>query len=390
MSFLDRIKKLFEESHEPRAEKISRITLSELPARVELLANNRQAWNQKLKKQIKERIFQLEKETGIAIESLMNFDLSKRKEYEKIKHTVQENLNLYTSQLGKLGRDLAKIEEHESSNYLKRIFSLVNEFLKVSHLPYEKATFLVGKEMAAAKNEVMRFAQDISAIAEENKMLFEEAKLTDNVFSLSSELKQSEALSKGVQDEIAGLSLKIKELDEKHNDIKSEIARIKESEEYKKDIEKKENHQKEQAGIIKEMEKIRKEIDFKALARVFHHDSRKAGIIKDYSNDFKSALKADENLRIIEMAESSQNIDVSSLRQLKNELIQLDSHIALETEAKIASLSDKLKRIESEKAGAESDILEESKKQNRLAKKKEKTLSELKQLLRRVGVEVGE
>src|SRR3989304_4493949 len=95
MSFLDKIKKLFEESPEPEIEKISYISLSELPAKVESLASNRQARNQKLKKQIKERISQFEKEAESAVKSLMNVDLSKRKEYERIKLAVQENLNLY-------------------------------------------------------------------------------------------------------------------------------------------------------------------------------------------------------------------------------------------------------------------------------------------------------
>src|SRR3972149_2596313 len=101
MSILDKIKKLFEENPEPKIEKISNITLGELPAKVEILVSKRLAWNQKLKKQIKERISQFEKESESATKLLMNVDLSKRKEYERIKLIVQENLNLYASNLGR-------------------------------------------------------------------------------------------------------------------------------------------------------------------------------------------------------------------------------------------------------------------------------------------------
>ena len=390
MSFLDKIKNLFEDRPEPEPEKISHINLSELPAKVESLMNNRQEWNQKLKKQLKERISKFEKESGSAIKSLANIDLSKRKEYERIKLIVQDNLNLYAARIGNLGKDLAEIEEPYSFDYIKRIFSAINEFARLSNLSYEKATYLVGEEMAAIKKEVKRFAQDIGAIAEENKLLFEEAKTADNVFKLFNELRQSEALSDDIRNEIARLNLKIKEQDDKYKGIKAEIVRIKESEEHKKDSRKRENYQKEQFHLSKEMEKIRKGIDFKALARAFHYDHKKASIIKSYADDFKSALKADEKLWIIEMVESSQNVDVSFLRQIKDSLIKSDSPIVLETEVKISSLSDELKGLELEKAAAESAILEQNKKQNRIARKKEKALSELKQLLTSLRIAIND
>src|SRR3990172_2327936 len=97
MSFLDKIKNLFEDRTEPEAEKISHISISELPAKVESLMNNKQELNQKLKKQIKERISKFETESGNAIKSLANIDLSKRKEYERIKLIVRDNLNLYAA-----------------------------------------------------------------------------------------------------------------------------------------------------------------------------------------------------------------------------------------------------------------------------------------------------
>ena len=388
MSFLDKLKKFLEEAPEPKAEKISNIGLSELPSKIESLVKSSKAENHELKSRIKERISQFEKEADSAIKLLMNVDLSKRKEYEKIKLTVQENLNLYVTHLDRLARELKKLEETDIVSYLSRIFSVLNEFQRASHIPYEKATYLIGKEMAAAKNAVNQFARDISALGEKSKPFFEETKMIGNISASFDELKQSERLEENVKREIAKLHMKIAELDKEHNSIEAEMLSIKESEAYKKDIQEKENHQKKQASLGNELEKIKRGIDFKTLAKIFHHDKKKANIIKDYSTDFKSALKADENLRIIEMAESSQNHNLSSLKELRHSLLMLDLPLALETEARLSSLAEKIKKIESGKALLESTIREENKKQERLAKKKEKTLSELKQLLAHLHISV--
>lgn len=387
MSIFDKIKKFFEGDNEPEAEKVS-INISELPAKIKSLGSNRQALDQRLKEQIKERISLFEKESENLIKSLTGVDISKRKEYDKIKFVVQENLNLYSAQFSKLIKDIAKIEEPDSFDCLNKIFKVINEFFKLSNPSYQKATYLVGKEMAAIKGEIKRFAEDINTIAKENKL--EEAKMIDKISKLFNEFNMLNSLiNRGIPNEIEKLNLKIKEYDYKKKGNESEIEYMKESEDYTKDRKKIEDYQKNQNLLDEEIEDIRKKIDFKALAGMFHPDKKKADIIKNYSNDFKSSLKADENMKIVEMVKSSQNIDISSLKQLRDQLVYSDSPIVLETEVKISFLLSKLKMIESEKAAAESAIVEENKKQDRLTKKKEKILSELKELLATLNVIVN-
>ncbi len=388
MSFLNKIKELFANPPEPKAEKsasAASIGLSELPKKVEFIVKEAETRNQKLKLEIGGRISSFSKEMEASVELIKNFDLSKRREYEKIKITVQDNINLYLEQIRKLLSDLKKIDEKEIANYFNRIFSSLNEFSRASHIPYEKATYLVGREMASARSLVRQFGQDIGALAEKNKFLFEETKQARKLSNLNNELEESKKLEKNIQSEIFNLNKRMESIGNEVKNLGNEIVDVKNSADYRKEVEEKQAHLRKQKDLERDLQAIKQKIDFKALANVFHHDKKKAQLIKDYSNNFKEALRADETLKIIEMADASQNIDLFQLKGLKSHL-QPDSLPVLKTERKILDIEDRLKSLEIERATAKGSIDEENKKLGRVAKKQDEIVSELKGVLAQMNL----
>ena len=187
MSFIDKIKRFFEspqpgagaEADNGNAGNVIHIRVDEpdeLPLKVGALVKANGAKNQALREQIEQKIAVFESDAGKSIEILRNVNLSKRNEYEKIKTTVLDNLHQYIDYMRKLLGELIKLNngaEQELADYFGKIFSSLNEFTKASYVPYEKATYLIGKEMAAARSLVRQFGQDISALAEQNKALYE-------------------------------------------------------------------------------------------------------------------------------------------------------------------------------------------------------------------------
>ena len=384
MSFIDKIKKLFEEDSEPKAEKLDIIPLNELSAKIKSIARDIEAKNQKLKLEIERRISLLDKEMSSSVESLKNVDLSKRKEYEKIKLAVQDNLNLYISHIRKLPNDLRKITERELADYFNKIFSILNEFSRISHMPYEKATYLIGREMDSARSSIRQFGQGISALAEQNKSLFEETKQARKLSSLNNELEESKKLDDDIRREISRLDKKIELLGNEAKAISHEIIDIRNSMDYRKEAEEKQGYLKKQEDLGRELQAVKQKMNFRALAKVFHHDKKKAQLIKDYSSNFKEALRADESLKIIDMAKDAQNLDVSSLGELRA-LLHLCPPF-LKTERRISELEDKMKGLERESAAAKASIHEENKKLERIAKKQEKIIFELKDILARMNI----
>jgi DNA repair exonuclease SbcCD ATPase subunit len=389
MSFLDKLKKLFEETPEPEGRKIAAaiapVHLNELSARVESFVKDTEAKNQALKQQLEKRISLLEGEANNSIEVLRNVDLSERKEYEKIKLTVHDNLNLYIDYMRKLLSGLKKINERTLADHFNKIFSCLNEFNRASYLPYEKATYLIGREMASARLLVRQFANDISALAEQNKPLFEETRQVEKLSNLNNELEESKKLEEDIGCNISHLNKKIESLGNEAKTLGNEVQDIKNSIDYRKETEEKQKYLKKQGDLDRELQAIKQKTDFKALARVFHHDKKKAQLIKEYSGNFKAALREDETLKIIGMVNDSQNLDLSSLKELQS-LLQPDSLPVLKTEKKISELEGKMTGLETEKAAAKARIHEENKKSERIAKKKKKLISEMKNLFAQMNI----
>ncbi len=380
MSFLNKIKELFANAPEQKAEKPSSaasISLDELPAKVESLVKEAETRNKKLKLEIGEQISSFSREMKNSVEIVKNVDLSKRKEYERVKIIVQDNLNLYIEQIKKLLSDLEKIDEKEPAGCFSRIFASLNEFSRVSHMPYEKATYLVGKEMASVRSLARHFGQNISALAEQNKAFFEETKQIKKLSDLCNELKESKRLEDSMKGDILEFNKKIEAIENEIKKLSDEILNIKNSADYLKEAEEKQEYLKKQEDLEKELQAIKQKIDFKALAKVFHNDKKKAQLIRDYSRNFKDALMTDETLKIVEMANDSQNLNLPQLKELKAS-IQSDSLYVSKTENKILEIEDKIKSLEIEKAGAKAGIEEKNKKLARIAKKKSEIVSELK------------
>ncbi|MCU0642295.1 MAG: hypothetical protein MUF61_01795 [archaeon] len=381
MSFLDKIKKFLQEEEKPKEEKIEVIPQKELQDKVNSLVKSVKERNSEIKKQVKERSLQFSRDAENAIKTLEKIDLSRRKEYEKMKVVVLQNRDTYISCLNKFIKDIRKIEESDTVTHFNKIMIALNEFGKASHMPYEKATILIGKEMAASRDTVKQFAKDVSDIGQNNRALFEETKFVERLSSSFEELKQSEALEEDIQKTLAKLNLKIKDREIDKEALEKEKIAIKESKSCQEDMQKKENQRAEHSKIRGELERLRQRIDFKALSRTYHHDPKKAELIKSYSRNFVDTLQNDENLSIIPLVHESQSADIFELKELKSRLTQTESQMITETESRLSDLDSRLRSIDMEKSAISSSISEETKKLEKLKAKKEKILLDIKDSL---------
>jgi len=386
MSIIKKIKEFFRDAPaEQETKETSIIKLEELPNRIELLSKENALKNLKLKTKIEERSSQFSRYTKELIKILKEIDLAKRKEVESIKSRVLQNLEIYLVCLNNLVKELDNLKEQNPTTYFNKIILMLNHFYKSSYKPYERATYLIGKELASTKDSIKKFTQDIHNLSEENKDLFEENKKIENISNLFKELKKSEKLEKEFQTEINNFDLKISNINEECFRIEKTIKALEENKDYKNDLERKKDYLNKQAEIDKELEKAKREIDYKLLANIFHNDNKKLKIIKDYSENFKSMLMAEEEPRIIEFAKEAQNIDISYIKELRQKFVNLPAPI-LKTESEILSLNNRLNDLRYEKTNTNSEINEENKRLDKLSKKKEEIISSLRKILIDLGI----
>src|SRR3989344_8912573 len=129
MNLLNKLKLIFTGEQEKKEDIIGDIVkIEELPSKLESKINELTALKEQIKDAISKRVSDFEVEANEKIKSLEDIDISKRKEYDKIKIIVKENLNLYISHLKRTIDNLRDAEKEEIERYINRLFHALNEF----------------------------------------------------------------------------------------------------------------------------------------------------------------------------------------------------------------------------------------------------------------------
>ncbi len=367
MGFWDFLKKKLEEEIEENKEK-RKINFGDIEAELEKEIKIRDNKKQEAKNLIKKAVSSFNSELGEQLPPLKNISLEKKKEPDKIKLVVKDNLNLYISQLQSLMQNLEALEEDEK--YVDNVRKIMHNFQKSSSNSFEKATILIGKELERVLNSIRNFSENFNTIVNENKILFgdEKDKILKEVIK---KYKQEQEMKKQIEKSIenkkdeAGKLEKIKENEE------NKLNELRKSSDYQEDIKKKGKIKQEKEKLSREIFKLKEEIDLKLLARHFHTDKKKSQIIKHYSENFESALKEDA-LPIAQLIhELKPEFNTEKIEKIKEKLTQEAEETEIEKREK-----EKIKEIERIKQNI-SEILREIETEN---KRKEKIQEKIKQL----------
>ena len=344
MDLLNKIKLIFSNEQEKEKEIIKEIIkLEELPSKLKDKINELTAIKEQIKDTISKRVSDFEVEANEKIKSLEDIDISKRKEYDKIKIIVKENLNLYISHLKRTIDNMRDAEKGEVEEYINKIFSVLNEFNRISSMPFEKATILIGDELSSTRTIVRLFIQDINEIVENNNFIFEKDRLCNALSNLFSESKQLSLLHAEIERKISEIKDILKNFRIEHELLKYKLSEIKERNDFKIDNQEKLNYRKRLDSLEKDIQFIKRELDLKSLLKKFHHDKIIDRLVRNYTNDFKNALEDDKELKIIDVIDRNDKNLISQLKEIRDTLISLHPLSPTKTDKEIALLEEKMK-----------------------------------------------
>ena len=383
MSFLTKIKSLFKD--EEKAEKPAKVEIpfEQIASKLEDKIKELNEKEISIKSEVNSNLSEFNKNLIEKIAVLEVINLADKKEHEKLKLIVQENLNLYISQTKRMLLALESTEDKKIKDYLQNLAMALNKFNHESSQSYEKATILIGKEIGETRRIIWGFSKDIQQALNGNAKSLEEADSSERLSWLFEELKQNAWQSEEIESKITGLNFEIKKENERISEAEKGILKIKESDEYKADQEEKEKIKEIEQNIDKKLLEIKQKIELKALARIFYKDKKRAQLIKDYSANFKQALKNDEKYELIDMANEAGHDkagDLSVLKDISKELIRLKEKELAKTDRQIASLEENLKKINYEISNLKSDLSDELKRKEKLALKADNLKEEIKEL----------
>jgi len=387
MGFLDKIKKALEEAQEVQASRSEtstgnqldiNITIEQISDKLNAKIKENLEKSEKIRKEIENRVNEFKNEIDSSIEILEKIDLSKKKEHERIKTITLENLHLYRSQLNRLIVSLEKIGNQKPQDYLIKLFSAINGFNKSSRMAFEKATILIGKELAETKLKIKRFADDINNIVKNNRFFFEKEKSINNLSKLFKEFKENKNYLLELNNSIKNMNIEINDLKEECVNLNKKISNIKESEKYKKDMAEKQKIEKKAEDLNKNLLSIKEKMNLKNLARQYHSDKDKLQLIQSYSSNFKSSLDSDKELEILELITDDEIKD--SLKGLIKEIEDLNKNKTTKSEQEITSLEENLKKIQEKTSLSENSLIDEEKKKEKLEIKNKDIEKEIKSL----------
>jgi len=341
MSFLDFFRRKKPEQPKPISEE-------KIPEHIEKLQKELSEKSHLIEEEIEKNKSTLISNLKNKILSLDSIKVEEKREHEKIKSIVKENLQSYILQLKLLIDNLEKTKEDSPSKKLEKIDVHLRRFQKHSFKNYERATILIGKEMLETKEAIISFSQEVNKIYSENQ---DSIKKLEEILKLK-ELEKNTASIKKITNEI---QRKIKDFEEEKNLLqeqkeKSEniLAKFKESDEYKKFLLKKSQSEFQLSQLKASSQKIKDEINLKSLQKQFYEIEEKKEIIKKYKDNFLQTLSQDDEMLLLKiLPQDSPSVnEIIFLKENYDKLIKENlSDPSIDYQSQLKQMSEKILSI---------------------------------------------
>lgn len=375
-----KIKDFFLTENPVEAKMQSYLDFKDIPAALEKRREKQNALEEELRRKLTARIKSFEKDVSESLAALEMIDLSEKKEHEKIKIVVGENLRLYISYVQRFLEDARKLSFLDLEQDLNRIVLVLRDFESKSNISFQKATILIGEDLANVRKIIREFGLFFNGVSEECRNVLESArkvkKLSENLNALNDNMtykRESEEKISSLEKDI------LKNLEEKEK-LEKEIENISKSDRYSDDLRNKEERRENLKVIDREIESLKKKIDLKSLIKKVHGDSKKSKLVGDYTRDFKLALLNDNEFEIIFAFGEDKEKYFDLLKKLRSEIEELGKDFITKTDEELALLRGGLSEKELGKKSIEIAIESEKKRADKISAKTEKLISDIKDL----------
>jgi len=331
------------------------------------------------------------KELKEKIEILEDFDVKTRKEKDQIKNIVTDSKEKYIESVEDLIKKLNNLKEPKLEKFIEKINKIFFDFNKSSYKNYERATILIGKEMAGIKENLKIFSKDLLKTFDENKPIIDSFKnlliIKEKLDTIAKINKNLEMISKGK----SNLNKKISEKEEENRILKQNLEKIKASPTYLENLAKQKKIEFLKIESKKDILELKQLLDFKALASFFHINPKQMEVVKDYREDFQTNFEKDNGNAIIKLlneARLNNDIILEKVKQIRAKIEETANHEKNLKEDETQKVYFKIKDVSLEIDNLKIEKVKEEKRDEKLKMSKEELISILKQELSRMNVKM--
>ena len=318
---------------------------------------------------IKTKIESVNKTLDKHIEVLENLDLSDKKVEERVKILVKGSLNGFVEHLHRLNEKLKSIALEDGSDldlFRNKISEQLREFEEKSYMHYERATFLVGDEIANTLKDLNLFSKELDKTISKHGDVI---KINLNFREMKNrkiDLKKTKIEKEEIESEIKDAMTRKKEHNESMSKLEKNKKQILESNEYQEIQNMLKNKNELDNKLKLSINKLQIAIDFKELTKILHSSPKEMDILKNYKSNFYDSFSKDMGTEILKLINSTSinnkeelSNKIAEIKELKqkieklsnsipskDEISQINIDISKEKE-KLSELSETIRRLES-------------------------------------------
>ena len=339
---------------------------------------------------IKEKINILERSIENKLNILNEFDINSRKSEDRIKSVVEESRKKYVEKVTHFMMELENLRNGGIEKMIGDINRIFIDFNKKSYMSYEKATFLIGKEMSDVKEEIKSFSKDVVNIFNENKDITDLQKTINNIKLKLKQKEESESDMGWVGKTISFLKNEVIQRTSESDMIKKEIENVKKSTEYLENLSriKKINSLKEE--LMRDFVNLGQTINFKALSNFYHIFDDKMKTVKIHKDKFQTSYEKDNGETIINLLNNASLNNESISDKVKHINEKRVMILALEDEKvedKVSELDFEITKIVNKINELKTSIEKEEKKFDKLNSINKEILNDIRKEFVNIGVD---
>ena len=312
--------------------------ITDIDAHIDKISTQVSSGNKEIIVEIKNNIDTFIKNIENHVETLQKVDLTDKKAEDRVKLIVKGSIKGFIEHLNRLNmnlNDLSK-EAFNSAQEIENSINLVlSDFEKKSFVNYEKATYLVGDEMADVIKSINAFSKELKNILKNNENNIDASKLLNKISNENENLNELNREIENIKHDLESSKNKIDNLNNEISNLNKEYESIKTSNKYLEYIKNKEKIISLKSEIKKNINSLQKHLDLKELAKKFYSSKKNLETIKEYRNNFHNSfmkelgndliefLKEEKNDKGINIIKDIQN-KISDEKRLEKDIPKLD------------------------------------------------------------------
>ena len=339
----------------------------------------------------KKKIQDLIKEIREKIIILRDFNVDAKKEKDRIKNIVKDSKEKYIESVEDLIEKLNNLEESKLERFIEKINKIFFDFNKSSFKNYERATILIGKEIASLRESLKVFSKSLLKVFEEGKPIMDSSKNLLKIREKLNTLNPINKILKNIKEEKLKSNNKINEKEEESKTLKQNLKNIKTSTTYLENLNQQKRIESFESELKKEILELKQLLDFKILANFFHINQQQMKMIKELKEDFYKFFLEDNGksiLNLLDEAKLNKDKIKEKIININSKLKEIISHKKNLKEDLTKEIYLKIKEVNLEIEALKIENIKEEKRGERLKINKEELVNSLIQDFGKMNIEV--